>query len=92
MSDREMEILVDTADGFLRAGGVLRYEDWEKMDENFKAAFIVAGNRVWVERAAMVGLAAQSLDGYATVMSGIDGGDTKVRLSLERICNKLESR
>ncbi len=42
--------LTDVAARFLRAGGVLRWSDWEAMCEETRLAFEIAGSRVAAER------------------------------------------
>jgi len=83
-ADSTPEGLEDEAERMIRAGYAVTRIDWIGLKEASREAFQQAGNVVAAERAALAGLAAQGLDQYAEVVSPVDKGATKIRLTLTR--------
>jgi hypothetical protein len=50
----ELRVLVENAEVFLRAGGVVSWAEFADLDALTKASFIAAGELIWVERAKML--------------------------------------
>lgn len=92
IGDETRAVLSESAEAFLRAGGVLSFSDWEAFSQETRAAFVDANERVWAERAFMIGVASQGVDGAATIIEKVDGGDTRIRLALDRAVVRSLSR
>lgn len=72
------------AESFLRAGGVLSIADWLSMEPETRAIFENAGERVWRERAALIGVAAQSPAAAQVVSQGLTPEQVDEHVALER--------
>lgn len=88
LSDEALAIIIDNAEAFLRAGGVITWDMWSSMSDETKAAFLTAGQRIRVETCYLTGLCAQNIDSALEVFSKLDGGDAKVRMFLEAAVNR----
>tara|TARA_Y100000310_G_scaffold340657_1_gene437216 strand:- start:9 stop:386 length:378 start_codon:yes stop_codon:yes gene_type:complete len=86
------EVLSQEAEAFLRAGGVVTMDLWEDLSLESKAAFVIAGNRLRIENAVRVGMAAQSEEMACRVMSDADGGQMEVTRALNRTLDYGEAR
>jgi hypothetical protein len=86
------DLLGNAVEAFLRAGGVLSWNDWERMSAETRAAFVAAGDRLRSEKAGLAGLAAQSPQAAAGILSASDGGDLSARLAISAACDRLAEK
>lgn len=83
-----LPILVETADLFLRGGGVLCLTDWLELDDHERAAFVVAGNRIRSEMQATGGIAVHGSQYAADLMEIADDDEENSNLRLKEIVSK----
>ena len=69
-----LEALIKAADGFLRAGGQITLDDWQKLTHAERAAFIAAGDKATINKAIMIGKAIRSEEGMFDLAAQVDGG------------------
>lgn len=84
--------LVQAAELALRAGVRLSLADWRNLSSAERGAWAAAGERLAVAAAARAGFAAQSLEGYATVLEPVDGGAAAAELRQAREDAELRRR
>lgn len=74
------------AEAFLRAGGLLRLEDFERATGGERAALVQARKKIFAEHAVELGLAIRSAKGAAQVLAPYDEGLAKRTLDMiERV-------
>lgn len=81
------------AEGWLRTGAAtISWAEWQQLDEMSKAALEDAGNRLWIERAGLIGLAAAAPEAAVDIMSGIDGGKLRLQVAMARVMDAAARR
>ena len=82
--DKIKNELVDAAEAFMRAGGVLTSDDWLAMSPHEKAAMIFAGNALRDETAIKMGRCVLDPDYRIALESQYDGGKAEKEQEYER--------
>lgn len=54
LDDRKQDLIVDAAYNFRMGGGTFSKEDWAALSTESRAAFVAAGQRIEIERAALL--------------------------------------
>lgn len=84
VSEADWLALVDAAEVYLRAGGLVGLAAWAVQSPLERQAWATAGDRIWAARAVAIGRAAVDREAAAEVLAIQDGGKARVRLSLEQ--------
>lgn len=84
LEEEARELLVESAEHFLRAGGALTLAEWEGLSSETRSAFVTAGDRQRAMGAYLYGSAARSKAEGLAILSVADGGDQLVREMLEK--------
>lgn len=84
LEDEARELLILSAEHFLRAGGSLTLGDWEGLQAESRSAFVTAGDRQRAIAAYLYGSAARSKSEALAILSDADGGDHYVRELLKK--------
>ena len=87
-----LEQLGSTAEQFLRSGGVLSLQDWALLGDDSRAAFVVAGERLSIERAVVASIAGLSPESALAMSSALDGGDLQQQTACELIVQKMAQK
>ena len=87
-----VDMLLEAAVGFRRAGGSLRLLDWLELDASERAALIEAGEELASERAGLIGWASQSPLQAAQVTSPWDDGEAVIDVVFEQMRHRLQSK
>jgi hypothetical protein len=97
--DEARGLLAAEADRFVRAGGFVTLDDWRGLTADERAALVAARERVEVERAVRIGIAASGPRAAASVLSQIDGGealekfrDAELHVALEGEAARVAAR
>lgn len=69
-----MRDMVEQAQQFVAAGGVLLWSDWKQMTPEERAAFVAVQNRRRVEQAMRIGNASSGPRGVLETAAELDGG------------------
>tara|TARA_B100000686_G_scaffold145595_1_gene153090 strand:- start:598 stop:942 length:345 start_codon:yes stop_codon:yes gene_type:complete len=85
LTEEARSVVLKNAEAFLRSNGKLTLRDWYGFSNETKSAFMTAGNRLMRERAVLVGLASQSENYAAQIMSANDGGNMLVKQSIDSV-------
>ena len=75
---------------FLLSGGTITLTEWINMSQLSRLAAQDAGERVWAERCAAIGLASQDPSSAARVLAAADGGETLLQAELEKLTARVE--
>ena len=84
LEEEARELLVESAEHFLRAGGTVTLTEWEGLSMDSRSAFVTAGDRQRALAAYLFGAAARSKAEGLAILSTADGGDQLVRELLEK--------
>lgn len=85
-------LLIEAAYSFLASGGVLTLSDWSELSPQERAAFLMAGKRLWTERIALIGCASQGPIQSATVFADVDGGKARDQMILDAYAEKIAEK
>lgn len=92
ISEGAKSAIRDSAEAFLRAGGVVTWDLWVSMESETKAAFIHANELIQTEHSVLAALASFGPDQAAQILSAVDGGDMQIRLALKRTADQMMER
>lgn len=84
------KVLVDSMEAFLRVPKVT-FDEWCDLDEDQKAALLIAAQRIETERIVQIATAVRSEMGILSVAKNLDGGDQWVRANIHRAIDRYAS-
>jgi hypothetical protein len=92
LDEDSREVLVASAENFLRSGGAVTLTEWRDLSDDSKAAFVTAGDRLRAVEAYMHGSASRSRTQGLAMLSKADGGDQYIRELLVKTTQIAASR
>ena len=94
MSDKpdKQAILVQEMETFLRSGGHVSYDEWSELEDDTKAALLVASKKIQVDRACQFSYALEGDTGRARIRAEIYGTDDIDQLSVGAALDAYEVR
>lgn len=84
VSDDARLVMIEAAEHFLRAGGMISLAEWSTLSEESKSAFVTAGDRMRAISAYSQGIASRSRADALAMLAQADGGDAFIRALLEK--------
>lgn len=78
--------LMRAAESFLRGGGTLTLDDWADLSDDERDAFVLAGDNLYLDRAARIGIACGGpAETAAEFLRATDGGVALRQMLLKQL-------
>lgn len=93
MPPEKLRDLSKRAEAWLRTGAAtISWAEWQQLDPMSMAALEDAGNRLWIERAGLIGLAAAAPEAAVDILSGVDGGKLRLQIAMATVMGAAAKR